>query len=208
METARWRDERILLIGEDIEGPYGGAFKVTKNLSSEFPNRVRNTPISEAAIIGLGNGLALSGMIAVCEIMFGDFLTLAADQIINHASKFGYMYNGQVQPRLIIRTPMGGKRGYGPTHSQSLEKHFLGVPHLRVVASSLVHDPAAVLRALLAQNRPVLLIEPDRRAYRETGRFTPPNRSPEKAYAHPVLANGKLYLRDQGTLLAYDMRKK
>ena len=90
------RDERIVLIGEDIEGPYGGAFKVTKNLSREFPGRVRNTPISEAAIVGLGNGLALSGLVPVCEIMFGDFLTLAADQFINHASKFRYMYNDQV----------------------------------------------------------------------------------------------------------------
>jgi len=77
------RDDRIVLIGEDIEGPYGGAFKVTRNLSREFPGRVRNTPISESAIVGLGNGLALSGLVPVCEIMFGDFLTLAADQLIN-----------------------------------------------------------------------------------------------------------------------------
>src|SRR5262249_56745862 len=90
------RDGRIVLIGEDIEGPYGGAFKVTKDLSREFPGRVRNTPISEAAIVGLGNGLALGGLGPVCEIMFGDFLTLAADQIINHASKFRYMYKHQV----------------------------------------------------------------------------------------------------------------
>src|SRR4029077_17409108 len=103
------RDERIILIGEDIEGPYGGAFKVTKNLSLEFPGRVRNTPISEAAVVGLGNGLALSGMRPVCEIMFGDFLTLIADQFINHAAKFRYMFNDQVTVPVIIRTPMGGK---------------------------------------------------------------------------------------------------
>ena len=90
------RDDRIVLIGEDIEGPYGGAFKVTKNLSRRFPGRVCNTPISEAAIVGLGNGLALCGLIPVCEIMFGDFLTLAADQLINHAAKFRHMYNDQV----------------------------------------------------------------------------------------------------------------
>jgi len=80
-------DKRGFILGEDIEGPYGGAFKVTKDLSLTFPGRVRNTPISEAAIVGIGNGLALVGMHPVCEIMFGDFMTLAADQIINHASK-------------------------------------------------------------------------------------------------------------------------
>ena len=86
-------NDQIVMIGEDIEGPYGGAFKVTKTLSQEFPGRVRNTPISEAAIVGLGNGMALGGMLPVVEIMFGDFLTLAADQIINHAAKFRFMYN-------------------------------------------------------------------------------------------------------------------
>jgi 2-oxoisovalerate dehydrogenase E1 component len=108
------RDERIVLIGEDIEGPYGGAFKVTRDLSREFPGRVKNTPISEAAIVGLGNGMALNGLLPVVEIMFGDFLFLAADQIANHAAKFRYMYNEQVKVPLIVRTPMGGKRGYGP----------------------------------------------------------------------------------------------
>ena len=127
-------DQRAFLLGEDIEGSYGGAFKVTKDLSLRFPGRVRNTPISEAMIVGLANGLALNGMHPVCEIMFGDFLTLAADQIINHASKFHWMYNKQVTVPIVIRTPMGGKRGYGATHSQCLEKHFLGLPGTRVLA--------------------------------------------------------------------------
>jgi len=154
------RDERIVLIGEDIEGPYGGAFKVTKNLSLEFPGRVRNMPIAESAIVGLGNGLALSGMLPVCEIMFGDFLTLAADQIINHAAKFKYMYNDQVDLRLVIRTPMGGKRGYGPTHSQSLEKHFLGLPGTRMLAIHHRHDPGAIYDTLFASiDRPTIVIE-------------------------------------------------
>jgi 2-oxoisovalerate dehydrogenase E1 component len=153
-------DERIILIGEDIEGPYGGAFKVTKNLSLEFPGRVRNMPIAESAIVGLGNGLALSGMVPVCEIMFGDFIALAADQIINHASKFKYMYNDQVDLRLVIRTPMGGKRGYGPTHSQSLEKHFLGLPGTRMLALHHRHDPGAIYDTLFATiDRPTIVIE-------------------------------------------------
>ncbi len=137
-------NSRIILLGEDIEAPYGGAFKVTKGLSVEFPGRVRNTPISEATIIGMWNGLALGGHIPVCEIMFGDFLTLAADQLINHASKFHHMYNGQVDIRLVVRTPMGGRRGYGPTHSQSLEKHFLGIPQTRVLALNNRYDPGLV----------------------------------------------------------------
>jgi 2-oxoisovalerate dehydrogenase E1 component len=152
--------DRIILLGEDIEGPYGGAFKVTKTLSATFPGRVRNTPISEAALVGLGNGLALHGWLPVCEIMFGDFLTLAFDQWLNHAAKFHYMYNEQVRVPLIVRTPMGGKRGYGPTHSQSLEKHFLGVPGTRVVALHARYDPGLVYDTLFATiDRPTLVIE-------------------------------------------------
>ena len=154
------RDDRIILIGEDIEGPYGGAFKVTKNLSRDFPGRVRNSPISEAAIVGLGNGLALSGLVPVCEIMFGDFMGLACDQLINHASKFRYMYNDQVDVRLIVRTPMGGKRGYGPTHSQSLEKHFLGLPDTRMLALHSHYDPGLIYDELFASiDRPTIVIE-------------------------------------------------
>jgi len=138
------RDSRILLLGEDIESPYGGAFKVTKGLSEEFPGRVRNTPISEATIVGMGNGLALGGFLPVCEIMFGDFLALAADQLINHASKFRFMYNNQVRIPFIVRTPMGGRRGYGPTHSQSIEKHFLGLPDILVLALHERFDPGVV----------------------------------------------------------------
>lgn len=154
------RDSRIVLLGEDIESPYGGAFKVTKGLSCEFPGRVRNTPISEAAIVGLGNGLALSGMLPICEIMFGDFLTLAADQLINHASKFRYMYNDQVRVPVVVRTPMGGRRGYGPTHSQSLEKHFLGLPDVKVLALNQRYDPGVLYDELLANiEGPTIVIE-------------------------------------------------
>lgn len=159
LRTALNEDDRVILLGEDLVDPYGGAFKVTRGLSTEFPGRVRSTPISEGAIVGLSAGLALSGYRPIAEIMFGDFMTLCFDQIVNHIAKYEAMYNGKVTCPVMIRTPSGGGRGYGPTHSQSLEKHFLGVPHLRVVASSLVHDPAAVLRALLRQNSPVLLIE-------------------------------------------------
>ena len=156
LRAALERDERVVLLGEDIEGPYGGAFKVTKDLSQLFPGRVRNTPISELAITGMGNGLALAGMRPVVEIMFGDFVTLACDQIVNHAAKFSFMYAGKVQVPLLVRTPMGGKRGYGPTHSQTLEKHLLGVPGTRVIAPHHRFDPAQVYERLLSDAVPAM----------------------------------------------------
>ena len=150
----------VIIIGEDIKSPYGGAFKCTLGLSDEFPDRVINTPISEAAITGIGNGLALSGNRPVIEIMFGDFMTLAIDQWINHASKFEWMFNEQVTTPIVIRTPMGGKRGYGPTHSQSLEKHFIGVPGTRVLSLHHRFSPLNIYQKLFELNNlPTLIIE-------------------------------------------------
>ncbi len=153
-------DETVYLLGEDILDPYGGAFKVTRGCSQAFPQRVIAAPISEAGIVGIAAGMALRGLRPVVEIMFGDFLTLAADQIINHLSKFRWMYNDQVRLPLVIRTPMGGRRGYGPTHSQTLEKLFLGTPGLRVVAPTSFGDPGTLLmNAILNTQDPVLFIE-------------------------------------------------
>jgi 2-oxoisovalerate dehydrogenase E1 component len=160
LRAAMEKDSRILILGEDVEAPYGGAFKVTKDLSQLFPGRVRNTPISEAAILGLATGLAMRGMRPVCEFMFGDFLLLAADQFINHAAKFNAMYNGQVRVPVIVRAPMGGRRGYGATHSQSLEKHFLGIPDTQILALHHRVDPAAIYETLLGTvDRPTLVVE-------------------------------------------------
>lgn len=153
-------DLAVHLLGEDIVDPYGGAFKVSRGLSSKFPGRVIPTPISEACIAGIGAGMALRGLKPIIEIMFGDFITLAADQIVNHAAKFSQMYNGKVTVPLVIRTPMGAGRGYGPTHSQSLEKMFLGIPGLKVVAPSHFHDPGELLKhATLYDSDPVLFVE-------------------------------------------------
>ena len=168
------RDARAIVFGEDVESPYGGAFKVTAGLSDAYPGRVRNTPISEAAIVGLGNGLALAGYHPVAEIMFGDFLTLATDQWVNHAAKFAGMYNGQVQLPLVVRTPMGGHRGYGPTHSQSLERLFLGQPGTRVLALHHRASPAQVYRALFeAAPMPTLMVE-NKLLYGVNAEPTPP----------------------------------
>jgi len=153
-------NEKIYLFGEDIESPYGGAFKVTKNLSIEFPDRVKNTPISEAAIVGISGGFSLLNYYPIVEIMFGDFLGLAFDQIINHISKFSFMYDNKVSARMIIRVPMGGGRGYGPTHSQSIEKHFLGIPGLTLVALNNYIDPLIIYEHIINnENGPVLIIE-------------------------------------------------
>lgn len=152
-------DNDVLVIGEDVLDPYGGAFKVTQGLSSKYPERVMATPISEAAIVGCATGMALRGRRPFAEIMFGDFMTLAMDQLVNHAAKFPWMYNGQVSVPLVVRVPMGGRRGYGPTHSQSLEKHLCGVPGLTVLALHQYMDPAALLNQAYDLKTPVVIIE-------------------------------------------------
>ncbi|KAF0135270.1 MAG: hypothetical protein FD145_96 [Candidatus Saganbacteria bacterium] len=153
------KDKNVILLGEDVCDPYGGAFKITKGLSTKYPDQVINTPMSEWALTGLAAGLAMRGIRPILEIMFGDFLTLCADQLINHATKFGWMYKGKVTVPMVIRTPMGGRRGYGPTHSQTLEKLFLGIPGLKIIAPSHFHDPGEQLIKAIEDNDPVLFIE-------------------------------------------------
>ena len=154
------QDARVHLIGEDLLDPYGGAFKVSKGLSSAYPERVLTSPVSEAAISGVAGGMALRGLLPVVEIMFGDFSTLIADQVINSLTKFRAMYNGAVDVPVVIRAPMGGRRGYGPTHSQTLEKLFLGVPGLRVLAPNTLSDPGQLLLdAILRDPGPVFFVE-------------------------------------------------
>lgn len=152
-------DESVFLMGEDI-GVYGGAFGVTRGLLEEFgPERVRCTPISEASVVGLGIGAALIGMRPVVEIMFMDFVTLAMDQLVNHAAKFHYIYGAQAQVPLVVRTPAGGGRCYGATHSQSLQAWFLHVPGLRVAAPAFPADAYAMLRTAVRDPNPVLFVE-------------------------------------------------
>ena len=154
------QDTHVYVMGEDIIDPYGGAFKVTRGLSSSFPDRVITTPVSEAGIVGIAAGMALRGLRPVVEIMFGDFFTLITDQLVNHIAKFRWMYNNQVTVPIVIRTPMGGRRGYGPTHSQSLEKIYLGIPGLRVLALNAIGDPGKLLaNAILNDDNPVVFIE-------------------------------------------------
>lgn len=120
------------LLGEDVRDPYGGAFKVSQGLSTMFGARVINMPISEASIVGMGLGMALRGVPTVCEIMFGDFASLAFDQVLNHVAKIPFMYKEALPASLVLRAPMGSGRGYGCTHSQCLAKYFFGIPNVDV----------------------------------------------------------------------------
>jgi pyruvate/2-oxoglutarate/acetoin dehydrogenase E1 component len=146
-------------IGEDVLDPYGGAFRVAKGLSTAYPDQVITTPISEAGIAGFATGLAIKNHPVCLEIMFGDFITLCTDQIINHMSKLPWVYNNQISVPVVIRTPMGGRRGYGSTHSQSLEKHFCGVPGLTVIALSEYSDIEGLYEAAFDAKSPHLMIE-------------------------------------------------
>ncbi|MBL1100569.1 alpha-ketoacid dehydrogenase subunit beta [Streptomyces coffeae] len=165
------RDGSVYLLGEDIKDPYGGAFKVTRGLSERYGDRVLATPLSEGGIVGVAAGLALTGDKAIVEIMFGDFIALAFDQILNFASKSVSMYGRRVPLRLVVRCPTGGNRGYGPTHSQSPQKHFVGIPGLSLYELSPFHENDAVLERMFRSAEPCVLFEDKvlytRRMYRD-----------------------------------------
>jgi len=153
------RDPNILLMGEDI-GVYGGVFKVTEGLMAKFgPERVRETPISEAGFVGMGVGLAMTGKRPVCELMFMDFAFVASDQIFNQAAKMRYMSGGRVKVPLLIRTQQGGGRGNGAQHSQCLETFFTHIPGLKVVLPATPYDAKGLLKSALREDNPVVFIE-------------------------------------------------
>lgn len=152
-------DERVHLLGEDVLDPYGGAFKATRGLSTAFPGRVLTTPLSEGAMVGVANGLALQGDVAIVEVMFADFAALAFDQILNMTAKSVSMYGARLPMRVLLRLPVGAGRGYGPTHSQSPQKHFLGIPHLSMVELSAYRDALPVLRAVIETGEPCIVVE-------------------------------------------------
>ncbi|MER7003691.1 transketolase C-terminal domain-containing protein [Dactylosporangium sp. NPDC000555] len=159
LHTVLAGDERAYLIGEDLLDPYGGAFKVARGLSTRFPDRVLSTPISESAVTGIAAGLALAGDTAIVEYMFADFLALGFDPLVNFAAKSVTMYGERLPMRLIVRCPSGGGRGYGPTHSQSLTKHLIGVPSLAVFEMSPFRDAAEVFAEMLALAQPCVFVE-------------------------------------------------
>jgi pyruvate/2-oxoglutarate/acetoin dehydrogenase E1 component len=153
------RDERVFLLGEDI-GVYGGAFGVTDGLLAEFgPERVRDTPISEAAIAGAAIGAALGGLRPVAEFQFFDFILLAMDQLVNQAAKIRYMFGGTVSVPLVVRGPAGSGTGAAAQHSQSLEALFTHIPGLKVVAPSTPADAKGLLTASMRDPNPVVFVE-------------------------------------------------
>lgn len=152
------RDGRVLLLGEDIT--LGGYLAVTKGLVDDFGRaRVRDTPISENAIVGGAVGAALSGMRPVAEILFADFLTVCADPLINQAAKLRYMSGGQYSVPMVVRTPGGAGLGMAAQHSQSLEAMFMNVPGLIVAAPGTPRDCRALLKAAIRSDNPVLFFE-------------------------------------------------
>jgi pyruvate/2-oxoglutarate/acetoin dehydrogenase E1 component len=162
------RDSSVFVIGEDI-GRMGGLFKVTKGLLEEFgAERVIDTPISEAAIAGAGVGSALVGARPVIEFQFLDFITLAMDQVVNHAAKLRYMTGGSVSVPLVFRAPVGSGVGLGAQHSQSLEAWFVHVPGLKVVMPSTPADAKGLLKSAIRDANPVLFLE-HRLLYAQTG---------------------------------------
>lgn len=146
-------------IGEDLNDPYGGAFKVGKGLSTKYPERVLTTPLSENGFLGVAGGLALCGNKVIVEMMFGDFTFLAFDQLCNFAAKSVTMYGTRRPLQLIVRCPVGGRRGYGPTHSQSIQKHLIGVPNLALYELTPFHDSADVFLKMLARKEPCVYFE-------------------------------------------------
>lgn len=153
------RNRDILLLGEDI-GVYGGVFKVTEGLLARFgPERVIETPISEAGFVSAAVGLAMTGKHPVVELMFMDFAYVAADSIFNQAAKMRYMSGGRVQVPLVIRTQQGGGRGNAAQHSQSLETFFTHIPGLKVVLPSTPYDAKGLLKSALRDPNPVVFIE-------------------------------------------------
>ncbi|HWX74228.1 MAG TPA: pyruvate dehydrogenase complex E1 component subunit beta, partial [Solirubrobacteraceae bacterium] len=153
------RDERVLLLGEDI-GVFGGAFKVTDGLLEEFgERRVRDTPISENTIVGMGVGAAMCGLRPVVELMTINFSLLAFDQIVNHAAHIHYMFGGQARVPLVVRMPQGAGHQLGPTHSHCFEALFLHVPGLLVAAPATAADAKGLLKSAIRDDNPVIFIE-------------------------------------------------
>lgn len=154
------RDTTVFLLGEDIGKYWEGAFKVTKNLAKEFGDeRVRDTPISESAIIGVAAGAAITGMRPVAEIMFGDLTALAMDQIANQAAKLRYMFGGQTKVPLVIRTPFGAGVNIASHHSQSLEAWFMHTSGLKVAVPSTPYDAKGLLKTAIRDDNPVMFFE-------------------------------------------------
>lgn len=173
------RDEAVFVVGEDVAYP-GGSFSATRGLLEEFgERRVKDTPISESAIVGLALGAATQGLRPVAEIMFMDFLAVCMDQIVNQVAKARYMFGGQYRLPMVIRTPCGGGLNAGPQHSQCLEAWFAHVPGLKVVMPATPYDVKGLLKSAIRDDNPVLFVE-NKALYGLKGEI------PEEEYLVPI----------------------
>lgn len=189
MALALAYDRQAYLMGEDI-GVYGGAFQVTAGLIEEFgPERVRDTPVTEAAIAGAAVGSAVTGMRPIAEMQFMDFVTLAMEQLVLQGAKIRYMFGGKAQVPMVLRLPAGSGTGAAAQHSESLESWLVNVPGLKVVAPSTPYEAKGMLLAAIADNNPVMFVE-NKLLYKMKGPV------PEEAYIVPL---GKARVRRAGT---------
>jgi len=192
------RDPEVFLIGEDV-GVYGGAFGVSRGMLEEFgPERIRETPISEAAIAGAATGAALMGMRPVMEIMFMDFIAISMNQLVNQAAKIHFMFGGKASIPMVVRAPAGSGTGAAAQHCQSLEALFMNVPGIKVVAPSTPYDVKGLLVASIRDNNPVVFME-HKLLYRTKGPV------PEELYTIPL---SKAEIKREGrdlTVIAYSI---
>ena len=152
-------DDRVFLIGEDI-AEFGGSLKVTLGLIDEFgPKRIRNTPISEMAILGCAVGAATTGLIPIAEIMYSDFFGMAMDQVLNQASKMRYMFGGKLSVPLTIRAPMGGRRSAAAHHSQCLEAWFMHIPGVKIALPSNPYDAKGLMKTAVRDPNTTIVFE-------------------------------------------------
>ncbi len=181
-------DERVFLMGEDI-GVYGGAFGVSAGMLKKFgPWRILETPMSEATFTGVGVGAAIMGMRPIVEIMFADFLTFSADQLVNQAAKLRYMTGGQIKIPMVIRAPQGSGTGAAAQHSQNVEAWFYNIPGLKIVVPSNPYNAKGLLKSSIEDDNPVLFLE-HKLLYNKKGEV------PEKDYRVPL---GKSYVVREG----------
>jgi pyruvate dehydrogenase E1 component beta subunit len=203
------RDPAVFCLGEDIAVPggWGGAFTVTLGLEEEFPDRMLNTPIAELGFFGAAVGAAIMGMRPIADVQYGDFLFLAMDQIVNNAAKLRYMSGGTVKVPLVMRAPVGAT-GRGSQHAQSMERYFVGVPGMKVVAVSNAYDAKGILKSAVRDDNPVLIFEHkllygSKGARTEPGAVDATSEVPEEDYTVPL---DRAVVRRQGsqvTILAW-----
>jgi pyruvate/2-oxoglutarate/acetoin dehydrogenase E1 component len=192
------RDPDVFLMGEDV-GVYGGAFGMSRGMLEEYgPERIRDTPISEAAIAGAATGAALMGMRPVAEIMFMDFITISMNQLVNQAAKIRFMFGGKASIPMVMRAPAGSGTGAAAQHCQSLEALFMNVPGIKVVAPSTPYDVKGLLVESIRDNNPVIFME-HKLLYRLKGPV------PEDLYTIPI---SKAEVKREGrdlTIIAYSI---